>query len=179
MLDAELTQLVAVLANPQNPPRSMVYGRMTGDKLRMLAAVLPEEWADAKELVSAIKRIIEDRNSVAHAALSLDTDALAAYAGSGILDWDKVPLVLMRERNVPPRRIDLDELFTTRVDLQLLRHVTFALWLHVIFAQSPDFELALPSLPTWVLGWGDDGAHRGWAQTEHWDADVRRVFQLR
>ena len=179
MLDAELTQLVAVLVNPRNPPRSLVYGRMTGDKLKMLAAVLPEEWEDAKELVHAIKRIIEDRNSVAHAALSLDTDVLAEYAELGNLDWDKVPLVLMRERNVPPQRIDLDELFTTRVDLQLLRHVTFALWIHVIFAQSPDFEIALPSLPTWVLRWGDSGAYRGWPQTTLWEADVSRAFRLR
>lgn len=179
-VDSWLTQLIGLIVNGDQPRPELVAGRQLNDKLRMMQALVPSYWEKGSEFVSAIKRVMDERNAVAHAVVEWDAEAFVEMAqGTTPLDLASLPLVFRRENRQGPVPVDEERLRATQLNLELLHSVSIELWSDVIHVNAGNDTRVTPDLPTWVIGWGEDPDYAGWPNDASWVSDVRRLFQIR
>lgn len=171
-LDATLTTLIAVLVNRENPNRELAKGRFVNDKIRILETVYPSGWRDTDAFTRGLKRVTQDRNSLAHAFWEPDLEALKSVDEAGVEgEQQELKLRLHREKSKQSTPVDFEALHQTRVDIGLLNVVC-----HDITFQWALGKLDDVSIPAYVRGLADDPLYVGWPKTPEWLEDVERVF---
>lgn len=164
--DANLTDLIAVLVDRDKPNHNLAVGRFVNDKIKILEALYPASWRDTDALTRAIKRVTQDRNSLAHAFWEPDFESLKGDSESDI------PLILRREKSKHGTQVDLDALYRTRVDIGLLSsicsHITME---HALGKLSTDL-----SITEYVTSFRKDPLIVGWPKWDRWVEDVSRLF---
>lgn len=167
-LDATLTNLIAVLVNREQPNHRVAAGRFVNDKIKMLEALYPSSWRDTPALTSAIKRVTQDRNSLAHAFWDLDLEAFAGDRES------KVPLILRREKSKEGTQVDLEALYRTRVDVGLLDTICGQIAVGWALGELDDDV----SITEFVASYRDNPLLVGWPKWDRWFEDVSRLFPM-
>lgn len=167
-LDASLTNLIAVLVNKDNPNHDLAVGRFVNDKIKILESLYPPLWRDTSALTGAIKRVTQDRNSLAHAFWEPDLEGLSGD------DESEIPLILRREKSKHGTQVDLDALYRTRVDIGLLTIICNEIttgW--VLEELSSDL-----SITEYVASFRNNPLLVGWPKWDRWAEDVSRLFPM-
>lgn len=164
--DANLTKLIAVFVNRSEPNHDLAVGRFVNDKIKILEALYPSSWRDTDALTIAIKRVTQDRNSLAHAFWEPDFEAL-----TGDKDSD-VPLILRREKSKEGTQVDLEALYRTRVDVGLLDIICGEIALGWGMGELAE-DL---SITEYVASYRDNPLLVGWPKSDRWVEDVSRLF---
>ncbi|UPL13220.1 hypothetical protein [Microbacterium galbinum] len=171
-LDANLTTLIAVLVNRDHPNRELAKGRFVSDKIQILESVYPQGWRDTNALTRSLKRVTQDRNSLAHAFWEPDLEALKETDPSAMEDEpQELKLRLHREKSKKSTPVDFNALYQTRVDVGLLNMVCLDITNRWLFGELDDV-----SIPEYVQSLGENPLYIGWPKSAEWAADVNRVF---